>query len=69
MKSILCYNIIINLDKYQIKCYNYAVSKKIPVIAFLHNDIKNLTFEKVVDIYKKYFWDVFDLDELDDILE
>lgn len=29
-------------------------------------DIKNLTFEKAVDIYKKYFWDVFDLDDLDD---
>ena len=31
---------------YTEKEYDYAVSKKIPVIAFLHNDIKNLTFEK-----------------------
>ena len=28
------------------KEYDYAVSKNIPVLAFLHNDIKNLTFEK-----------------------
>ena len=31
---------------YTEKEYDYAVSKNIPVLAFLHNDIKNLTFEK-----------------------
>lgn len=31
---------------YTEKEYDYAVSKGIPVIAFLHNNIKNLTFEK-----------------------
>lgn len=31
---------------YTEKEYDYAVSKDIPVIAFLHDNIKNLTFEK-----------------------
>lgn len=31
---------------YTEKEYDYAVSKNIPVLAFLHNDIKNITFEK-----------------------
>lgn len=29
-------------------------------------DIQELTFEKAVETYKKYFWDVFDLDEIED---
>ena len=29
-------------------------------------DIKNLTFEKAVETYKKYFWDVFGLDDIQD---
>lgn len=29
-------------------------------------DIQQLTFEKAVETYKKYFWDVFGLDEIED---
>lgn len=29
-------------------------------------DIKELTFEKAVETYKKYFWDVFGLDDIQD---
>ena len=29
-------------------------------------DIQQLTFEKAIEAYKKYFWDVLDLDEIND---
>ena len=29
-------------------------------------DIINLTFEQAVEAYKKYFWDIFDLDSIED---
>lgn len=29
-------------------------------------DIQELTFEKAVEAYKKYFWDVFELDDIQD---
>lgn len=29
-------------------------------------DIQQLTFEKAVEVYKKYFWDVFSLDDIEE---
>ena len=39
------------------KLYDFILNKE---------DIKNLTFEQAVLAYKKYFWDYYDLDEVED---